>query len=73
MTRATRLRPCSAGVAEQTASKSASARGRPDWSPASLLTPKRNPCTEPSAGRAVEGPWVAYDQEPFAPPSQNDQ
>lgn len=73
MTSATRLLPSVGAVAPQTAAKSAAARGWAACAAASLLTEKRKPCTEPSAGRASDGPWVAYDQPPPAEPSQNDQ
>lgn len=59
MTSATRLLPSVGAVAPQTASKSAAARGWAACSAASLLTEKRKPWTAPSAGRAIEGPWVA--------------
>lgn len=72
MTTAMRFLPSTAEVAEQTAAKSGAVRGGAACSAASLLTTKWKPCTEPSAGRAEEGPWVAYFHWPPAP-SQNDQ
>lgn len=62
-TRATRLAPARASVLAQTDAKSALPRGF-EASCESSLTAKRNPSTSPSDGRAVDGPWVAYVQEP---------
>lgn len=76
MTSAIRLEPPFAGVFAQMPSK---VRGPPcagtrgllaSWE--SALTANRKPCTSPSAGRAVDGPWVAYCQ-PLPERSQNDQ
>ena len=61
MTRATRLLPSFAGVCAQMPAKSAAPRGC-DESSDSSLTAKRKPWTSPSAGRATDGPWVAYVQ-----------
>ncbi len=67
------MRPSAGAVAPHTASKSAAARGFAASAAASLLTAKRKPWTEPSAGRASDGPCAAYDHWPPAAPSQNDQ
>ncbi len=58
-TSATRFVPSFAGVSAQIASKSAVPRGLAA-SPESSLTEKRKPWTSPSAGRASDGPTVAY-------------
>ncbi|CAM5507679.1 hypothetical protein SALBM135S_04613 [Streptomyces alboniger] len=65
------MRPSFAGVSPQMSRKSAAPRGRAA-SAESSETAKRNPCTAPSSGRAVPGPWSAYVH---ASPSrsQNDQ
>lgn len=55
--------PSFAGVPAQIVAKSGAVRGVAA-SPLSSLTENRKPCTDPSAGRAVAGPSVAYVHSP---------
>ena len=62
MTRATRLLPSVAGVSAQMSANDGAVRGWDDAVPAAVVTAKRQPCTDPSAGMSDAGPAEANVQ-----------